>query len=106
MRSSFGDRLLHDRGPLLVEQLGPEDEILDRPPERLLLRVPEQRLSSGVPRRNPLIKVERDDRDRADLDQGLDVLLLAAQLFLAAVERVLKLLPRRDVEEKTVVEQR
>src|SRR5689334_19008428 len=78
MSRSFGHRLVHDRSALPSERLGPEYELLDRPAERLGLRVPEERLGGWVPRRHVLIEVESHDGHRADLEQGLEVLLLTA----------------------------
>ncbi len=106
MGRSFGDRFFHDRRTLLSERLGLENELLDRPPERLRRRVPEQRFGCGVPRRHALLEIQSDDRDWTDLEQRLDVLLLAAELLLAPVERILQLLPLRDVEKKAVMEDR
>src|SRR5207247_4279798 len=100
MSRSLGHRLFHDRSALLSERLGLENELLDRPPERLGLRIPEQRLGGGVPRRHALCEIQSDDRSRADLEQRLDVLLLAAKLLLAPVECILQLLPLRDVQQK------
>jgi hypothetical protein len=104
--ASFGSRLFHDRGALLGERLSSENELLDAQPERLRLRVPEQRLGGGVPRRHALIEIQGDDRDWTDLEQGLEVLLLPAQLVLTLVERIRQLLPLRDVEQKAVMEHR
>ena len=103
MRCSLRGRLLHDRDALLRERFGPEDEVFDRPPERLSLRESEQRLSGWVPGRHTLFEVESDDRDRADLEQGFQVLLLTSQLFVAPVERILQLFPVGDVEQKAVM---
>ncbi len=60
--------------PTLATEVVVENEVVDRPSDRLLRRPTEELRGSGVPARNPLAGVHDDDRHRADLDERLEVL--------------------------------
>ena len=66
--------------PTLSTGLLVEDEVVDQTPDRLLRRVAEQPCRRRVPAGHALVGVHDDDGDRADVDERLEVLLLAADL--------------------------
>ena len=65
-------------GGLRLHVLLSRDEVLELAAGRLGRRVAEELLSRQVPRRDPPIQIERDDRGRADLEQRLEIALLPA----------------------------
>ena len=76
------ERLVGDVPAFSAEVLV-EDEVVDHPSDRLLRRLPEELRRRRVPARHPLVGVHDDDGDRADLDERLEVVLLAADLGVA-----------------------
>ena len=80
VRAALLQRLADDR-LALIRVLGRLDhERVDRAADRVLRRVPEQALGRRVPAGHHLVPIHRDDRDRADVDERLEVLLLPADL--------------------------
>ena len=59
------------RGGLVAHGVVLGHELVDVAPDRLLARPPEQPLGGRVPRGDEEVGVARNDRGRADLDQGL-----------------------------------
>ena len=76
------ERLVGDVPAFSAEVLV-EDEVVDQTPDRLLRRVAKKLRRRRVPARHTLVGVHDDDGDRADLDERLEVLLLAADLGVA-----------------------
>ncbi len=76
------ERLVGDVPAFSAEVLV-EDEVVDQTPDRLLRRVAKELRRRRVPARHTLVGVHDDDGDRADLDERLEVLLLAADLGVA-----------------------
>ncbi len=69
--------------PAFSAEILVEDEVVDQPSDRILRRPPEELRRGRVPARHPLVGVHDHDRHRADLDERLEVLLLAADLGVA-----------------------
>ena len=78
VRAAARERLGRDLAAL-VDCLAAEDEVVDLPPERLLGLVAEERRRGRVPAGHLLVRVHLDHGDRADPDERLEVLLLAAR---------------------------
>jgi len=76
MHQTLGQHIATDRGRLGAQCVGPGDEVVDLAAERLRARVAEQRLGCWIPRGHDVLEVGRDDRNRADLEERLDVVLL------------------------------
>ena len=71
----------------LAPELRRDDELVDGLPHRFVRGVAEEPRSGGVPARHPLVGIHHDDGCRADLDEHLEVLLLA--VYLGEQARVL-----------------
>ncbi len=80
-------RLPHDVVAFLREVLG-DDQGVDRPTDRLVRRVAEEPRRGGVPAGDRLIAIHRHHRDRADLDERFEVLLLLAVALLRLLRRL------------------
>ena len=89
--------------PAFSAEILVEDEVVDQPSDRILRRPPEELRRGRVPARHPLVGVHHDDRHRADLDERLEVLLLAADLGerTQALERGADVL--RDVRQQVAI---
>ena len=79
LSASARDRLARDL-PALFGLARLEDELVDQLSDCFLGRPAEEARRSRVPARYSLVGVHDDDRDGADLDERLEVLLLAADL--------------------------
>ena len=64
----------------MVDRRGAGDQRVGVLPDGLLAAVPEELLRRRIPRGHPVIRIDRDDRGRADLQQRLEVPLLPLQL--------------------------
>ena len=82
----------------LLPLLGrPRDEIVDAHPDRLVRAVAEEAFRFGVPRRDVHLDIQRDDRGRADVQDGLEPALLLLNLGDVVIDDVAAdLLPTRD----------
>ena len=66
------------------------DQIVDVVPEHFALRVAEEVLRRGIPDGDIVVEVGRDDCSGTELEQRLQVLLLAPQLCLALLKRFVR----------------
>ncbi len=106
LASSARDAVDAPRGQRLVgldrrigrEVVRGEHELFDRAADRLVGRPAEQQGCGRVPAGHDLLAIHRHDRDRADLDERLEVLLLAADGFVSSRELLLRLLLLGDVD--------
>ena len=80
-------RLSHDVVAFLREVPG-DDQRVDRPTDGLVRRVAEEPRRGRVPAGDRLISIHRHHRDRADLDERLEVLLLLAVALLRLLRRL------------------
>ena len=83
-----------------------QDQPINRHPESLRLRVVEEGLRRGIPGRDPLLEVGRNDRRRAQPHQRLKMLSLALKISFTNAKGLLQLLLLGDIEQKPVMESR
>jgi hypothetical protein len=102
VRYSTHPGLPGDAHRLGVQLFRSSDEVVHVAPARLRLRVPEEPFRRRVPRGDPPLEIDRDDRRRAELQQRLEELLLPPHLRLAAAQRILRPLALGDVDQEAL----
>ena len=105
VRAALLQRLADDR-LALIGILGRLDhQRVDRAADRVLRRVPEQMLRRRVPAGHHLVPIHRDDRDRTDVDERFEVLLLRADLLeqTRGLDRDRRLLRETDEEVEVLI---